>query len=67
VLHLVQSILPNFFLRKTKIFSVFLLLRLALSKHKKILSYATNTQALQRKLGKQRNQSLVGIGSWSGI
>jgi hypothetical protein len=54
------SILPNFFLCKTWIFSFFAIL-LGHFKEQTIFYNATNTQAYQQKSEKRRNQSLVGL------
>jgi hypothetical protein len=45
-----ESILPNFFLRKMKIVFRFFAIKLAHFKLQTIFSYFTNTQAYQQKL-----------------
>jgi hypothetical protein len=61
-----ESILPNFFLRKSKIFFRFLLLSLADLYQKGFFSYVTKTQASQRKLENEEKPSLVGLTPGSG-
>ncbi len=59
--YLHESILPNFFSLKTKIFSRFFAIKLGHFEVQSIFSYFTNTQAKQWKSDAEEKRSLVGL------